>query len=140
MRIGFDGKRAVNNLTGLGNYSRLVIEAVADADSGEVPGGSYNASSDATCKTSSNASSKASSDVFPRAFGGGAGRGNELLVYAPEMRANPLLAPIKARGNVEFRFPGQVGFRGSLWRTFGITNHLLADKIDVYHGLSNELP
>lgn len=29
MIIGFDGKRALNNLTGLGNYSRLVIESLA---------------------------------------------------------------------------------------------------------------
>ena len=28
MRIGFDGKRAVQNMTGLGNYSRYVIEAL----------------------------------------------------------------------------------------------------------------
>ena len=29
MRIGYDAKRAVRNMTGLGNYSRLVIESVA---------------------------------------------------------------------------------------------------------------
>lgn len=29
MIIGFDGKRAVSNMTGLGNYSRLVIESLA---------------------------------------------------------------------------------------------------------------
>ena len=29
MRIGFDGKRAVRNMTGLGNYSRLVVESLA---------------------------------------------------------------------------------------------------------------
>lgn len=29
--IGYDGKRAVLNFTGLGNYSRLIIESVADA-------------------------------------------------------------------------------------------------------------
>lgn len=28
MRIGFDGKRAVQNFTGLGNYSRYVLEAI----------------------------------------------------------------------------------------------------------------
>ena len=28
MRIGFDGKRAVQNFTGLGNYSRYVLEAL----------------------------------------------------------------------------------------------------------------
>lgn len=29
LRIAFDAKRALNNVTGLGNYSRLVIEAIA---------------------------------------------------------------------------------------------------------------
>lgn len=100
MRIGLDGKRAVNNLTGLGNYSRLVLESLATADNGR----------------------------------------HELLVYAPEMRSNPRLDALKGMRNVEFRFPGPVGFHGSMWRTFGISNHLLADKVDVYHGLSNELP
>ena len=29
MKIGYDAKRAVNNNTGLGNYSRLVIDTIA---------------------------------------------------------------------------------------------------------------
>ena len=29
MKIGFDGKRAVKNNTGLGNYSRLLIDILA---------------------------------------------------------------------------------------------------------------
>lgn len=32
------------------------------------------------------------------------------------------------------------GFKGALWRSFGIANNLSADKVDVFHGLSNELP
>ncbi len=31
MRIAFDAKRAFLNFTGLGNYSRFVIEALAEA-------------------------------------------------------------------------------------------------------------
>ena len=31
MKIGYDAKRAVNNNTGLGNYSRLVIDAIASS-------------------------------------------------------------------------------------------------------------
>lgn len=31
MKIAYDGKRAVRNLTGLGNYSRLVIETMAES-------------------------------------------------------------------------------------------------------------
>lgn len=30
MKIGFDGKRATNNLTGLGNYSRSLIAQLAE--------------------------------------------------------------------------------------------------------------
>ena len=29
LKIGFDGKRAVNNNTGLGNYSRLVVDVLS---------------------------------------------------------------------------------------------------------------
>ena len=32
------------------------------------------------------------------------------------------------------------GFGGALWRSFGLTNNLAADKVSIYHGLSNELP
>lgn len=99
MRIGYDGKRAVQNMTGLGNYSRLVIEGIADK--------------------------------YPE---------DTLLLYTPEMRENNRLDRIKKMKNIEFRYPAAQGLKGSLWRTFGITNHLRADKVDIFHGLSNELP
>ena len=31
MRIGFDGKRAVQNFTGLGNYSRYIVNKIGRA-------------------------------------------------------------------------------------------------------------
>ncbi|MDE6443986.1 MAG: glycosyltransferase family 4 protein [Muribaculaceae bacterium] len=99
MIIGYDGKRAVSNMTGLGNYSRLVIESVAEA---------YPAS--------------------------------RLLVYTPKLSDNPRLAGMRSLHNVEFRLPPPQGFKGSLWRSFGITNNLRADKVEIFHGLSNELP
>ncbi len=99
MKIGYDAKRAVGNMTGLGNYSRLVIESVAEA--------------------------------YPD---------SQLFLYTPKNKSNPRLGPIEALHNVQFRIPAPSGFQGSLWRTFGITNCLRPDKIDVYHGLSNELP
>ena len=99
MIIGYDGKRAVSNMTGLGNYSRLVIERVALAEPLD-----------------------------------------KLLIYTPKLRENPRLAPIRSLHNVEFRLPPPQGFQGSLWRSFGISNNLRADKVDIYHGLSNELP
>lgn len=99
MRIGFDGKRAVSNMTGLGNYSRLVIGELAEN--------------------------------YPQ---------DSLYVYTSKLKANPRLKKIESMSNVEFRLPSGSGFSGSLWRTFGVTNCLAADKVDVYHGLSNELP
>ncbi len=99
MIIGFDGKRAVNNMTGLGNYSRLVLERIAD----EYPS-------------------------------------DKLYVYTPALRPNPRLTTLRGFHNVEFRLPPPQGFHGSLWRTFGVTNNLKADGVDIFHGLSNELP
>lgn len=99
MIVGFDGKRAVSNMTGLGNYSRLVIEKLAERNPAD-----------------------------------------RFLVYTPRLSDNPRLAPLRSLHNVEFRLPAPQGFKGSLWRTFGITNNLRPDGVDVYHGLSNELP
>lgn len=99
MKIGYDGKRAVSNMTGLGNYSRLVVEEVAAR--------------------------------YPE---------DELLLYTPELKQNPRLAKIEGLPNVEFRLPPPQGFGGGMWRTFGVTNNLCADGVELYHGLSNELP
>lgn len=99
MKIGFDGKRAVSNMTGLGNYSRLVIERIAEE--------------------------------YPL---------DQLNIYTPKLTDNPRLDKISSLHNVSFHLPPQFAFHGSLWRTFGIPNNLRADGVDVYHGLSNELP
>ncbi len=88
-------------MTGLGNYSRLVIESVARR--------------------------------FPS---------HTLRLYAPDTRDNPRLEPILEMSNVELVLPSGEGImnRGAIWRSSGITRQLRADKIDLYHGLSNELP
>lgn len=101
MKIGFDAKRAVNNMTGLGNYSRLVIESLA------------------------------------RRFAD-----DRMMLYAPAERENPRLEPILAMPNVELHTPAVKGLmgHGALWRSWGIAAQLKADGIDIYHGLSNELP
>lgn len=101
LKIGMDGKRAVNNNTGLGNYSRLVVDVL--------------------------------SDKYP---------GNEYRLYVPQMRHNPRLAPLLERDNVKIVTPtsrwGRIA--SSLWRVSGVTGQIAADKIDLFHGLSNELP
>lgn len=101
MKIGFDGKRAMSNMTGLGNYSRLVLESVGKR--------------------------------FP---------GRELLVYAPSMRENRRLSTLHELANVRFCLPdGKSIFgRGALWRSFGLTSQLQRDGVELFHGLSNELP
>lgn len=101
MKIGYDGKRAVKNNTGLGNYSRLAIESVGK--------------------------------TFPN---------DTLIVYTPELRDNTRLSPIRNLRNVEWRLPQQteIHFGKSLWRSLSLGRSLKADNIDIYHGLSNELP
>lgn len=102
MVIGFDAKRAVSNYTGLGNYSRLVIDALA----GALP--DY-----------------------------------RLLLYTPRMRESARLAPVLAHSNVEVRVPGGAVWprMSGLWRVYrGITSDVMADGVQLFHGLSNELP
>ena len=99
MRIGFDAKRAAQNKTGLGNYSRFVLQALADA--------------------------------APR---------NEYVLYIPDERKQGLLSSL--RGDFVRRFPADGFWKKlrSLWRVWGVTSYIEADRVEVYHGLSNELP
>ncbi len=102
MIIGFDAKRAVRNMTGLGNYSRFVIDAM--------------------------------SEVYPD---------NRYLLYTPKFSDHPRLHPIIDRDNIEIRQPETWFGRkfGAAWRTgAGITAQIRRDRVDIYHGLSNELP
>lgn len=99
MRIGFDAKRAVQNMTGLGNYSRYVIDALLT--------------------------------YFPE---------NEYILFAPKKRTNSQLDNIIAnKPNVKIVTPKNKFF-SSLWRVFGIWRNINNHCIDVFHGLSSELP
>lgn len=103
MRIGYDGKRAVQNFTGLGNYSRYVVQSL--------------------------------SAFAPE---------NEYWLYAPVHRENQQLSSMVAesRGTVSVHYPSYWLWRGmtSLWRVGGIRRTLKRDNIQLFHGLSNELP
>lgn len=101
MIIGFDAKRAVSNNTGLGNYSRLVI------------------------------------DVLSRSY-----PGMELRLYAPHPVATPRLQPLLERPNVTLVGPDTATGRrlSALWRIKGVTAQARRDGIELFHGLSNELP
>lgn len=102
MIIGYDGKRAVKNNTGLGNYSRLIVEQLAR--------------------------------LYPE---------NRYLLYTPALSDNPRLKPLFEFDNIELCLPDKKIWRGvsGLWRVSGgITAQARRDGIDLFHGLSGELP
>jgi glycosyltransferase involved in cell wall biosynthesis len=93
MRIGFDAKRAFNNHTGLGNYSRFVIEALLKYASQ-----------------------------------------HEYLAYTPKPPRDN-----KAGLTLPPKLPTTL-MGGGLWRSWLINNDLKKDNVDIFHGLSNEIP
>ncbi|MDR0700541.1 MAG: glycosyltransferase family 4 protein [Tannerella sp.] len=100
MIIGFDAKRAFANHTGLGNYSRYVINNL----SLYCPGHSYQ-------------------------------------LYTPGDICRPDLTKIRQADNIGVYLPrGLNRFVPSAWRTKFILNDLAANDVELYHGLSNELP
>ena len=101
MIIGFDGKRAIENNTGLGNYSRLLVEVLARK--------------------------------YPD---------NRHLLYAPRLKENTRLRRLMCLPQVDIITPRSAGTHtiGAVWRSRGVTSCLRRDKVDIYHGLSGELP
>ncbi len=97
MRIGFDAKRAFNNYSGLGNYSRYIISNI--------------------CR------------FYPEI---------ECFLYTPLIADAELFN--EPAGTIIGKPGGLWKKSGSLWRTFRLTQRLNEDAIDLYHGLSNELP
>jgi len=94
MRIGFDAKRAYWNNTGLGNYSRFVINGLVN--------------------------------FFPQ---------NDYLLYSPGLTKHPEMLGLETNPSV---YPINLGkgLAGEMKRTFGYP----WDKLDLFHGLSNEIP
>jgi glycosyltransferase involved in cell wall biosynthesis len=101
MRIGFDAKRAFLNRTGLGNYSRGVINSCVGHE--EV---------------------------------------NGVTLYTPKVSESLLGQLILDHPKVTIQTP-PVHFSGplsSVWRSKFICDQITKDGLDIYHGLSNELP
>lgn len=65
-----------------------------------------------------------------------------LLLYAPDRGRDDLRSQVSARPNVEFVCPEKVhsAVAKALWRSHGIVKNLKADGVDLFHGLSGELP
>lgn len=101
MKIGFDAKRAAQNRTGLGNYSRFVIRGLIE--------------------------------TFPD---------NQYVAYIPNEKRMQYFDEIPSAYVVEKRYPMTNLWRKlrSLWRVYGVWRDIHNDAIDIFHGLSNELP
>jgi len=100
MRIGFDAKRLFNNFTGLGNYSRFAVKALAD--------------------------------YYPE---------NEYLLYSPKIKSSTDAEYFFNKKKIELKSPsGLQAKAGSIWRSYSLGNVALKDRVQLFHGLSNELP
>ena len=98
MNIGYDGKRAFQNKTGLGNYIRSLMAILTQH--------------------------------YP---------GNQYTLFAPEKTD---LFDVTAFNNVKAVFPETFAgkhFQG-WWRRNGMVKAIARAGVDIYHGVSNELP
>ncbi len=98
MNVAFDAKRALNNGSGLGNYSRNLINALAQH--------------------------------FPN---------EEYLLFSPMVK-DKFFHQLTGRFKIVLPETQLQKSFHPLWRSFGITNQLLKNRLDIYHGLSNEIP
>ncbi len=103
MNIGFDAKRANSNGTGLGNYSRFIVESLCES----YPDSNY-------------------------------------LLYVPKYKQNAQFEDIVSQHNsTEVKLPRRGFWRGllsSLWRIGPIRGDIRRDGVEIFHGLSNEIP
>ena len=67
--------------------------------------------------------------------------GNDYFLYTPQVKGNNRLDFVNKSTNTYVKTPNIIGkIFHSYWRTKGIVSNLLKDKIDIYHGLSHEIP
>lgn len=97
LKIGFDAKRAFLNNTGLGNYSRTLIQSLTA--------------------------------YYPE---------NQYYLYTPFIKENQHKTILELK-NTTVR-TASIPFLKSLWRSRLINKDLIKDELNIYHGLSHELP
>lgn len=102
--IGYDAKRIVSNATGLGSYSRTLLESLANYD-------------------------------------------KQFLLYAPNKGRKELYSSLLEKENLFFKFPHKSNgdlvsnkILQWLWREESVVDDLLKDKVEVFHGLTGQLP
>lgn len=101
MNIAFDAKRITNNATGLGNYSRYIVQALAE--------------------------------YYPE---------NNYLLCSPSPGNARLYSALMESRSISLHTPETPMGRalGTYWRNWGLKTLLRHQEVDIYHGLSNELP
>lgn len=97
MRIGFDAKRLYNNFTGLGNYSRTLLQNLHEY----YPVDEYHLYTPGVQHSSE----------------------TDFFLHHPDYTTHVPASSLK-----------------SLWRSYGIKKDLKKDGIELYHGLSHEIP
>lgn len=102
IHLGFDAKRALFNATGLGNYSRILLNALAQQ--------------------------------YPN---------HQYYLYTPSGQMDIAAMRFQLSDNMHLRPPqGKITslWGGDYWRTWGMTSQFKKDSLQVFHGLSHELP
>lgn len=101
MNIAFDAKRITHNATGLGNYSRFIINTLAE--------------------------------YYPE---------NNYQLYSPSVGNKHLYEHLLEYRSVSLNTPETSLGRslGTYWRNWGLKEMLIKNEVDIFHGLSNELP
>ncbi|MFK7808237.1 MAG: glycosyltransferase family 4 protein [Saprospiraceae bacterium] len=96
-KLAFDAKRLFNNATGLGNYSRTLLQNL--------------------------------SEYYPE---------QEYHLFSPKIKKQ--LFNQHFINNPAFQLHTASNSPGAWWRTYGLKKDLLKNDIDLYHGLSHEIP
>jgi len=101
MKIAFDAKRAAQNRTGLGNYSRFILHCISMYGEKE----------------------------------------NQYILYIPNLKKTSLLNEFISHPSFFISSPHFLWKKfKSLWRIWDIPSDLNRQQVNIYHGLSNELP
>ena len=101
MNIAFDAKRITHNATGLGNYSRFVLDTLTE--------------------------------FRPE---------NRYLLFSPSTGDPTLYKRLLTHRSVRLITPHRaLAFAGgNIWRNFSVPSRCRDEQVDLFHGLTNELP
>ena len=97
MRIGFEAKRAFHNFSGLGRYSRLLLQGLAT----QYPVETYH-------------------------------------LFSPQVKPHPQSDFLRAGAPFHLHEGPRLG--GSVWRRYRLASLAQREGVEVFHGLSHELP